>query len=400
MSGQQQVDIPDRAEVIILGGGVIGLSLALSLAEAGLRPLLFEARSFGGAVTAGSLAGIGVHMHGMAEFHLMTEACRLWRDLAARVGNPFEYNPQGQIGFILDQEGLESGEAWVTEESALGAPCRLLTPAQLREIEPGLTGPVLGATYAPDSATVNPFFAARTLLRLARAAGALAFEHSPVATLLTEGSRVAGVRLASGQEIRASHTILAAGPWSQEIAAPAGAEVPLRPRQAQCLVGLRQPPGTIRHVVSAVERRGGVDAGYTQIQQSVNGQILFNTVITPVESGPAAKDRINEVPASFVTSSVDMLVRLFPGLADLVLLRSWVRFEAVSPDARFMAGRLKPEGLWICAGDNGSGYCRALMLGRFLAGEITGKAGAGLPPDLSAEARRLYTPDRFPQQAA
>ncbi|WP_233092683.1 FAD-binding oxidoreductase [Paracoccus sp. IB05] len=397
---RQQVQPPGEAGVIILGGGVIGLSLALALAEAGLRPLLIEARSFGGAVTAGSLAGIGVHMHGMAEFHLMTEACRLWRDLAAKVGNPFEYNPQGQIGFILDQEGMESGEAWVAEESALGAPCRLLTPAQLREIEPGLTGPVLGATWAPDSATVNPFFAARTLLRLAREAGALAFEHCPAAALLSQGGRITGVRLANGQEIRADHTILAAGPWSQEIAAPAGVMVPLRPRQAQCLVGLRQPPGTIRHVVSAVERRGGVDAGYTQIQQSVNGQILFNTVITPVDSGAAGRDRINEVPASFVTSSIDMLVRLFPALADLVLLRSWVRFEAVSPDARFMAGRLAPEGLWICAGDNGSGYCRALMLGRYLAGEISGNSRAGLAPDLVAQARALYAPARFSQQAA
>lgn len=400
MPAAAQAQPPASAGVIILGGGVIGLALALTLAKAGLRPVLCEARSFGGAVTAGSLAGIGVHMHGMAEFHLMTEACRLWRDLAAVTGNPFEYNPQGQIGFVLDQEGLESGAAWVAEESALGAPCRLLSPAELREIEPGMTGPVLGATYAPDSATVNPFLAARTLLRLAREAGALTFEHQPVAALLTGGGRVTGVRLASGQEIHARQTILAAGPWSQEIAAPLGVTVPLHPRQAQCLVGLRQPPGTIRHVISAVERRGGVDAGYTQIQQSMNGQILFNTVITPVASGPAAKDRVNEVPASFVTSSVDMLVRLFPALADLVLLRSWVRFEAVSPDARFLAGRLPPEGLWICAGDNGSGYCRALMLARFLAGEISGVAQDGLAPDLAAQARALYAPARFSQQAA
>ncbi|MFV0245181.1 MAG: NAD(P)/FAD-dependent oxidoreductase [Qingshengfaniella sp.] len=384
---------PRSAEVIVLGGGIIGLSIALALAEAGLRPLLLEAKSIGGAVTGGSLAAIGSHMHGMPEFALMRFACDLWRDLAARTGNPFEYTPQGQIGFILDAGGMESGAGWIAEERGQGAMCRMLTPADLRKIEPRLTGPVLGATFAPDTATVNPFLAARCVLAEARALGAVVVDHTPVADLILGAGRIAGLRLEDGAEIATDTVILATGPWSQDIAAGVGVKLPLVPRQAQCLATLRQPAGTIRRVVSAVESRGGVGSGYTQIQQSAGGQILFNTVVAFSDAPLGAKDGIREVSAEFVLSSIDTLALLFPSLREFPLLRSWVRFEAVSPDARFLAGPLALPGLWVCAGDNGSGYCRALMLGRFIAGEVTGRPR--MDPGAQAAARGLYDPGRF-----
>ena len=108
-----------------------------------------------------------------------------------------------------------------------------------------------------------------------------------------------------------------------------------------------------RRIVSAVESRGGVASGYTQIQQAGSGQILFNTVVDFIETPPEAKDTVREVPSGFVLTSIDTLATLFPSLAEIPLLRSWVRFEAVSPDARFLAGAVGPEGLWVCAGDNG-----------------------------------------------
>lgn len=390
--------LPPRAEVIVVGGGIVGLSIALALAEAGAKPLVLEAKSFGGAVTGGSLAAIGSHMHGLTEFALMRFACDLWQIFAETNDTSIEYNRQGLLGFILDQQALENGERWVRDERALGSECRMLTSAEVPEIEPRLTGTVVGATFAPDTATVNPFLAARAILRRARATGAQLFEHAPVAKLTITGGRISGVRLTTGEEIVASTVVLASGPWSQEIAASIGIDLPLVPRQAQCLASLRQPLGTLRCVISAVEGKGGVDSGYTQIQQSASGQILFNTVTMLTKTHARAKDTIREVPPSFVVSSIDMLGRLFPSLANVELLRSWVRFEAVTPDARFLAGRTGPEGLWICAGDNGSGYCRALMLGRFMANEITGRNL--LDPTLNEDARRLYDPARFGRLAA
>jgi len=391
--------LPRTAGIVVIGGGVVGMATALALAEAGARPLLLEARAFGGAVSGGSLAAIGTHMHGLAEFAVMRHACALWREISARSGDAIEYDASGQLGFILDPEGVAAGTDWVRGETALGAECALLDPAEVRALEPRLTGPILAATWAPDTATVNPFRAVRALKHLAEAAGAVTMATAPVTGIEAKGGRVAGVTLADGARVDCGQVVLAAGPWTRALARHCGADLPMRPRQAQCLATLRQPSGTLRRVVSACEgAAGGVASGYTQIQQSAAGQILFNTVTNPVDSAETAPDHVHEVPPGFVVESVAMLGRLFPALGGLPVLRSWVRFEAVTPDARFLCGALPLEGAFVAAGDNGSGFCRAPMLGRHIAGLATGQGGLGT--DLDRQARALYAPGRFHSEAA
>ncbi len=384
-------DLPHSADAVVVGGGILGAATALALVQAGMKPLLLEARAFGGAVTGASLAAIGTHMHGMEEYALLRHAGQLWSDLAEATGNPFEYNRQGKLCYILHPEDMAVGAGWVTREQALGAEVALLSPEEARRREPLMTGPLLGATWAPDTATVNPFLGLRTVLRLAREAGAAALANTPVTGLRVESGRIAGVDTPRGP-VHAPHVVLAGGPWTARLAGMAGIALPIRPRQAQCLATMRQPPGTIRRVVSACERAGGVDSGYTQIQQAASGQVLFNTVTAPFDPPEGAQDHIHEVPPGFVLESIDTLLMLFPSLSAQPLLRSWVRFEGVTPDSRFLAGSLPLPGLHVAAGDNGSGYCRALMLAEHLAAAVTGTGG--LPPDLAARAARLYAPMR------
>lgn len=384
---------PDTAEAIVVGGGVIGTMIALSLARAGLRPILLEARAFGGAVTGGSLAAIGTHMHGRAEFGILSHARDLWQALSDESADAIEYDRCGKLGFILTEADLATGKALVAEEQDQGGRAALLSPDEVRAHEPLLRGPVLAATFDPDTATVNPFRAVRALVRAARQEGAQLHESTPVARLLVESGRIAGIETASGQRIAAPHVVLACGPWSAKLAGGLGFDLPIVPRQAQCLASVRQKAGTLRHVVSSCEAEGGVDSGYTQIQQCRSGQILFNTVTAPVPAPEGAEDRVGEVPPGFVADSVTTLTGLFPTLSVLPILRSWVRFEAVTPDARFLAGALPVAGLHICAGDNGSGFCRAPVLAQLVAGDVTGTAS--LPAGLRAHAARLYDPMRF-----
>jgi len=162
--------------------------------------------------------------------------------------------------------------------------------------------------------------------------------------------------------------------------------VPIRPRQAQCLASVRQPP-SLNTVIGACESAGGVETGYTQIQQARSGQILFNTVVAAEGSQTNCLERIQEVPLSFVRDSIRMLTLLFPSLAHLPLLRSWVRFEAVTPDDRFLTGPLPRRGLLIAAGDNGSGFCRAPYMAQLISRLVRGV-------DLGPFAD-LYNPLRF-----
>lgn len=388
--------LPASADAIVVGGGVVGAWIARALALAGLAPLCLEARAFGGAVTGGSLAAIGTHMHGAEEFDLLAHARACWQALSETTPDGMEYTRCGKLGFILSDAERAAGAALVDEERRQGGRAALLTPAEAQRLEPLLRGPILAATHDPDTVTVNPFLAMRALLRAARQAGAVMRDATPVARLRLQGGRIAGVETASGARIAAPHVVLACGPWTARLVRDLS--LPVVPRQAQCLASVRQPPGTLRHVISSCEAEGGVDSGYTQIQQAASGQILFNTVTAPRPTPPGAEDHVGEVPAGFVADSVDMLLTLCPGLADLAILRSWVRFEAVTPDARFLAGPLPVPGLHVCAGDNGTGFCRAPVLAGLIAGAVTG--APSLPPALRDKAARLYDPGRFDTERA
>lgn len=355
--------LPKTADVVVVGGGVVGTAVARQLAKDGLNTVLLEAQAFGGAVSGASLACLGTHMHNLEELPILIEACTLWRTLAEELGNNFEYNHSGQLRFILKPEDVPIAERWIAGERAAGLAPALLSPKEVQEVEPLLTGPIHAATWAPDSATVNPFLAVRALLADGRRAGVSAFADTQVLRLNLEGDRVTGVKTSKG-DIAAGHTVLAAGPWSAKIARSIGLALPIVARQAQCLASVRQAP-SIRRVIGACESAGGVEAGYTQIQQAASGQVLFNTVMAPQQTPIGAEDRINEVPRRFVRDSITMLTTLFPSLANILMLRSWVRFEGVTPDDRFMAGRLK-DGLLIAAGDNGTGFTRSLFLAQLI----------------------------------
>jgi glycine/D-amino acid oxidase-like deaminating enzyme len=381
--------LPRTADVVIVGGGIVGAATAQALARAGLKPLVLEKGAFGGAVSGASLACISTHMMDLDELPLLawTRAC--WAELDAEIGG-FEYNRCGQLRFIAREADIAVAEGWIAAERAAGLTPDLLDPAAVREVEPALSGPILAASWSALDAVVNPFLAVRALLADAQRHGATVRAHAPVTAVRTEGGRVAGVETALGP-VDAPLVVLASGPWTARLAAPLGVVLPMLPRKAQCLATVRVPP-VIRRVVGACESAGGVEAGYTQIQQAREGQVLFNTVLA---GGTAAVGETAAVPPravppvdlAFVRDSVETLLWLFPGLADIEVLRSWVRYEAVTPDSRFVAGPAGPDGLWIAAGDNGTGFVRSPAIGRLVTDGILGRT----PPfDVS-----LYRAGRF-----
>ena len=254
-----------------------------------------------------------------------------------------------------------------------------------RDVEPLLTGPVIAATWSPGDAVVNPFLAVRAFLDRARDGGARLETRCVVEALVERGGRMTGV-IANGEEISADHVVLASGPWTGRLAAGLGLDLAVRPRKAQCLATVRLPPA-IRRVVGACEGAGGVDAGYTQIQQARCGQVLFNTVLGAGLAAEGTPDEIGEVDLPFVHDSIGMLLKLFPSLEDVSLLRSWVRYEAVTPDDRFLIGPSGPEGLWIAAGDCGTGFIRAPAIARLICGMLEDEE----PVFETA----IYAPDRF-----
>jgi glycine/D-amino acid oxidase-like deaminating enzyme len=372
-------------DVVVVGAGIVGAAVASALARRGHAVRLFEQSDPGSAVSGGSLACVSTHMVDEDEIPALRWAADAWAALAAVAEPALEYRRCGQIRVLERDDQRELAARWVAAERAHGLQPELLEPAQVREIEPALEGPIVAATFAPDDALVNPFFAVRAYLNDARAHGAEIRSHAPVSAIESDGARVTGIRV-GGERIACDAVVIAAGPWTARLAATAGVDLPIVPRKAQCCATVAQPP-TIRAVVGACKDAGGVHSGYTQIQQMQSGQILFNTVLPGGVDAAGGFDTIPEIDRTFLRDSVATLVRLFPRLRDAELLRSWVRYEAVTPDDRFLIGPAGPAGMLIAAGDGGVGFVRAPAIGRAIADMLDGVA--------SPFRTDIYDPARF-----
>ena len=375
-----------KQSVIVVGAGVVGAAVARELSLAGHQVTVLEKGSAGGAVSGASLACIGSHMIDFDELPLLNWSCRAWAELAKKSATNFEYRRCGQIRFIEREEDIAITKSIVEAERENGASSVFVDRDTVHRIEPNLTGPILAASHDPDAAMVNPFQAVRALLLEAKENGACIRTHKPVEKIETRNGRVCGV-VSEGETIRADNVVLACGPWTATLAQSCGLNLPILPRKAQCLATVAMPENTIRNVISSCEASGGVDAGYTQIQQTFSGQILFNTVLAGGLSKQGTQNNIPEVDPDFVADSIDTLLRLFPILQSTQLLRSWVRFEAVTPDDRFLIGPLEPEGLFVAAGDSGTGFTRAPAIGRLIK-EV-------LSDEVTSFRTDIYSPNRF-----
>jgi sarcosine oxidase subunit beta len=377
------------ADVIVVGAGVVGAAVAEAVSRSGHSVLVLEQGVPGGAVSGASLACIGTHMNDEAELPFLKWCCDRWAALAEQYPT-FEYDRCGQFRFLKSEAELASARHWIDIETEHGLRPELLDPQAVRKIEPLLTGPIHSATWSPDSATVNPFLAVRTLLEAAQAQGARLVSRAPATALQQSGGRITGVETAAGLH-EADQIVIAGGPWTATLARTAGVDLRIVPRKAQCLATVSRPR-RIRTVVGACKAEGGVDAGYTQIQQTMSGQILFNTVLEGGVTAHGGPDAVPEVDRAFIRDSVETLLFLFPSLAEIELLRSWVRYEAVTPDDRFLTGAIGPDGLFIAAGDGGVGFCRSLGMGQIIADQIDGK-----PSPFRTD---LYDPARFERRLA
>jgi glycine oxidase len=243
-------------DVVVIGGGVIGLGIAWRCAQRGLQVTVVDPAPGSGAssAAAGMLApATELHYGEQALLQLNLDSARRYpefaAELAAASGQDVGYRASGALVAAWDDADLASLRDLQSFGSSLGLATELLTSREIRRREPALASAVAGGLYAPDDHAVDNRRLHAALLQAVRISGG-ELRRERVVALETSAARVTGVRTESEHAISADTVVLAAGAWSDQLPDPGGVALPpIRPVKGQTL-RLRVPgPPLLRHVI-------------------------------------------------------------------------------------------------------------------------------------------------------
>jgi glycine oxidase len=339
--------------VVIIGGGVIGLSVAWRSAQQGLRVTVADPDPGQGAThaAAGMLTPIAEAAYAEREiFALGSESLRRYPDfvteLAAASGLPTGFRPCGTLQVAYDGDDLAQLTETRLLQEAYGVHLHQLTARQCREAEPMLDPSVRGGLLAEGDGSVDPRLLATALLRAAEAAGARIIRQ-PVTEVLCTAGRASGVRLADDSVLTARSVVLAAGWQSAAVpGVPASAAPPVRPVKGQ-IMRLR----TTTAMVAA-----GLPAGL--LQRTVRGLVRGSSVyLVPRDSGELVVGATQEElgPDTAVTAGgMWELLRdaraLVPGITELELVDVVAGLRPGTPDNAPVIGPSELPGLVLATG--------------------------------------------------
>ena len=219
------LNLPDQVDVVVIGGGIIGTSTALELAERGQKVALCEKGEIGGEQSSRNWGWVRVSCRDPREIPLMVAAIRKWEGLEERTGHRMGYAQTGILFTTANAREYAEYERWSEHLHPHQIDCRMIDGAELDQVLPGHQMSLKGALYTSIDGRAEPQWAAPGIAKAARAAGATVHTGCAVRSLDLEGGRIAGVVTEKGR-IKCRQVVLAGGAWSRLFAGNAGIDLP------------------------------------------------------------------------------------------------------------------------------------------------------------------------------
>ena len=229
-------------DVVVIGAGVIGASCAAFASRAGLSVVVVDRGPIAGGTTGAGEGNLLVSdKEPGAELDLALLSHRVWRELGAlplrdrTLGDLVELEEKGGLVVATTATTLAALTELARHQGAAGIESVAVPADELLDVEPNLARDLAGGHLYPQDMQLQPMLGAAALLRLARDAGATVLTGEAVTGLLRDGDRVTGVRTAV-RDLPAGAVVNAAGTWAGQVAAMAGADLPVAPRRGFVLV--------------------------------------------------------------------------------------------------------------------------------------------------------------------
>jgi sarcosine oxidase subunit beta len=350
-----------KADVVIIGGGVNGVSLAYRLAKRGLDVVVVEKHYLASGATGKCGAGIRQQWSTRENTELAIQSVKIFQRLSKELGMDIEFRQGGYLIINHSATELLQSEKNVAMQRSLGLEVNILDVSEITDIVPVLDIKgmnAVGATFCPTDGHANPFLTTFAFANAAKKFGATIYTHTVVKAIHKNKRQITSIETSNGT-IQTPWVVVAAGAYSKDIAAMAKIKIPNIPYRKEILATERLQPLFEAMVISFTD---GI-----YFSQQKEGQIVGGIPI------PEEKVGFETMPTfSFLQHMSQTLIRYAPALAQVNMLRHWTGFYDVTPDARPILGEdHHVRGFVHCHGFSGHGFMLAPMVSHLLAEYIS-----------------------------
>jgi len=370
-------EVPASASVVVIGGGVMGLSAAYHLARAGVRDvLLLERDTLGSGSTCKAAGGVRAQFSDPVNIELGQRSLRAFERFADELGQEIDLHRSGYLFLLDDPAHVTAFEANVELQNSLGVPSRMITPAEAKVLSPMIeVDGILAAAWSPEDGHCTPESVVLGYAGGARRAGARIVQHCAATGVEVVDQQVRAVLTDAGR-IATDTVVCTAGAWSRAVGEMVGVALPVVPLRRQILTTEPMPgldpatPFTIDFATSLYFHREGPG--------------LLLGMSDPDELPGFELGRTE----AWLPRLGDAIARRVPALADVGIASGWAGLYEMTPDHNALVGEADGLSRFLYAtGFSGHGFLMGPAIGEVLRDLVLGRTP---PVDVTA-----LSADRF-----
>jgi sarcosine oxidase subunit beta len=342
-------------DVIVIGGGIVGSSIALRLVEKGLSVILLEKGRVGEEASGRSAGGVRQQGRDPAELPLAMEAIKIWDNMKDELDCDVEYRRGGNLYYVNSAEKLEEFRKIAAKEKKMGLEVNILTPDETRAETPILSDniKIYGAKYCPSDGTANPLLVTKAICRAAVSKGVQIRQYSPVRGLKVNRGKVISAVTDKG-EYKGSVFVNAAGAWAKGLCNSVGIDIPILLIKARIMVTETLQP--IAKQFIQTEKFYCRQA--LQGNLHIGGQIMRDPI----------KNNEKSVEFHDFVKLGRWLPAFFPITRNINIIRAFAGIIHSTPDEIPIIDKVPGfDNFFITTGFSGHGFCLGPIVGKLIA---------------------------------